>query len=289
MFKRMSLLSITILSLLIFGWMFEPYAQFYMLDRGLPLRVNRRLPRVMLQAGSSGVQPRQVAAIFDLDGTLLDFEGPGHAAMNRALASVGAGNYQISWSLHSECLGRRPREWAPMVLARLGLQSNENAVEEWLRSYYKELEAAYSSMSLIPGAELLLQRLTKLNVPMAIATSSDRETVAKKLGGSKAVVLDCMQAMVCGDDPAVKRGKPAPDGFVEAARLLNVDPESALVFEDATSGLESAAAAGMQSVAIRPLDPEQAACFPVLTGSFAAQPYVTDLSEFDVNAGFGRS
>lgn len=46
-----------------------------------------------------------------------------------------------------------------------------------------------------------------------------------------------ISAVVAGDDPAVKKGKPAPDIYIEAARRLKVDPKDCLVFEDALSGV----------------------------------------------------
>jgi HAD superfamily hydrolase (TIGR01509 family) len=43
----------------------------------------------------------------------------------------------------------------------------------------------------------------------------------------------------------VKRGKPFPDMFLEAARRMNVHPSECLVLEDSTAGFEAASAAGM--------------------------------------------
>ena len=48
----------------------------------------------------------------------------------------------------------------------------------------------------------------------------------------------------------VERGKPAPDMFLYAAKLMNVAPEKCLVFEDAAPGLAAAEAAGMQVVVV---------------------------------------
>ena len=46
------------------------------------------------------------------------------------------------------------------------------------------------------------------------------------------------------------RGKPNPDPFLEAASRLGVPPERCLVFEDTTTGIQAATAAGMASVLV---------------------------------------
>jgi HAD superfamily hydrolase (TIGR01509 family) len=64
-------------------------------------------------------------------------------------------------------------------------------------------------------------------------------------------VLQHFQAIVTADD--VKHGKPAPDIFLEAARRLGVAPERCYAFEDGELGLQSARAAGMVAIDVRPI------------------------------------
>mmetsp|Transcript_24671 Transcript_24671/g.40363 ORF Transcript_24671/g.40363 Transcript_24671/m.40363 type:complete len:109 (+) Transcript_24671:2-328(+) len=63
-------------------------------------------------------------------------------------------------------------------------------------------------------------------------------------------MFEHIKAIVAGDDPAVLKGKPAPDIYLEAAKRLQVKPEECLVFEDALSGVQSGKAAGCRVVAI---------------------------------------
>jgi beta-phosphoglucomutase family hydrolase len=80
--------------------------------------------------------------------------------------------------------------------------------------------------------------------PLAVASGGTREIVTKILGALG--ILDKFQAVVTTED--CRRGKPAPDPFLEAARRLGVAPEKCLVFEDTTAGITAAKAANMQCV-----------------------------------------
>ena len=54
-----------------------------------------------------------------------------------------------------------------------------------------------------------------------------------------------MSHIICGDDPEVLNGKPAPDIYLIAARRLGVEPHHCLAIEDSLSGVQSAKRAGM--------------------------------------------
>jgi HAD superfamily hydrolase (TIGR01509 family) len=56
------------------------------------------------------------------------------------------------------------------------------------------------------------------------------------------------KVVVTADD--VVHGKPAPDMFLLAAKLMGVNPAQCLVFEDAEPGVRAAVAAGMKVVRV---------------------------------------
>jgi len=76
-------------------------------------------------------------------------------------------------------------------------------------------------------------------VKVAIATGCSRET----LETTSEFIDILVPVSVCAED--VKRGKPNPDLFLEAARRLGLEPSKCTVIEDSDAGVEAAAAAGM--------------------------------------------
>jgi sugar-phosphatase len=93
------------------------------------------------------------------------------------------------------------------------------------------------SATAMPGAAALLTSL-----PLdrwAIATSAFRVIAEQWLQHAG---LPLPTALVSVDD--VEHGKPAPDPFLKAARLLGKDPARCLVIEDAPAGISGAKAAG---------------------------------------------
>lgn len=91
-----------------------------------------------------------------------------------------------------------------------------------------------------------------------------------------ATLLDLFDADLCG--AAVARGKPAPDLFLAAARVLGVPPPRCLVIEDAPSGVQAAKAAGMISIGVARLADE------ALLAAAGADRVVTTLDQLDPDA-----
>ncbi len=181
--------------------------------------------------------------IFDLDGVLLDTE-PLYTEVTHRITSRYGKTYD--WSIKSNMLGRPAMDSAEYLIETLGLPL---APGEYLAEREPMLEALLENAGAIPGAEAFTRELYRRGVPMAIATSTD----ARLFGVKKAPHrewLSIFSAVVCGDDPRVKHGKPAPDIFLAAAADLNADPASCLVVEDSPYGIAAAVAAGMRVVGL---------------------------------------
>jgi beta-phosphoglucomutase-like phosphatase (HAD superfamily) len=84
-------------------------------------------------------------------------------------------------------------------------------------------------------------------IPMAVASGGIQahiNAVLKHLG-----IRDFFDAVVTSEN--VKRQKPAPDIFLEAARRLGVPPQFCRAYEDTDLGLQAIGAAGMEAVDVR--------------------------------------
>jgi HAD superfamily hydrolase (TIGR01509 family) len=90
-----------------------------------------------------------------------------------------------------------------------------------------------------PGARELLAALRDEGVPCAMVTMSYERFVAPVLA---ALPKGSFDVVVTGD--AVSRGKPHPEPYLHAARLLGVDPAECVAIEDSNTGARSAEAAG---------------------------------------------
>jgi len=99
------------------------------------------------------------------------------------------------------------------------------------------------------GANEIVEELSRRNIVMGIATSSRAASVDKKRAAHPRI-FDAMEVVVCGDDPEVFSGKPAPDIYLVASKRLGVNPEDCLVFEDALTGVIAGKAAGMTVIAV---------------------------------------
>ncbi|MGH8326940.1 MAG: bifunctional mannitol-1-phosphate dehydrogenase/phosphatase, partial [Steroidobacteraceae bacterium] len=97
-----------------------------------------------------------------------------------------------------------------------------------------------------PGLRQVLERLRRSGLTMAVATSSRRSLAEEYL--INANVLKYFDITVCGDE--VRRGKPHPEIFLQAAAELSRPPQRCLMVEDSENGLLAASEAGGQPVLI---------------------------------------
>jgi beta-phosphoglucomutase len=98
----------------------------------------------------------------------------------------------------------------------------------------------------MPGLEAFLDGATEYGIRLGIGTGAGPKNIAYVLG---LIGMESRFQAVVGAHQ-VKKGKPHPETFLKAAELLGAEPSSCIVFEDALPGVEAAAAAGMNCVAV---------------------------------------
>jgi len=99
---------------------------------------------------------------------------------------------------------------------------------------------------LSPGAVELLDFLVAHHIPHTIATASEKTNLdffVKHLGLD--TWFDVEQIVY---DDGSRRGKPAPDIYLQAARNLGLEPAQCVVIEDSPAGIQAARAAGIGCV-----------------------------------------
>lgn len=188
------------------------------------------------------------AIIFDLDGTLLDSEAAAMRAGTLAFQDLGV---TVDEAFMHGMIGKDYATGARIIKARFGDLDTDRLNTQWM-AHSKRLRAR-DGVALKPGAVELLAHLMDSGLPMALATSSHHQSAHDKLRMSD--LARYFPTVVTRD--SVQNGKPAPDPYLLAAKLLGLAPADCLAFEDSDTGAAAAYAAGMQVVQIPDILPTQ--------------------------------
>ncbi|MGH7068813.1 MAG: HAD family hydrolase [Acetobacteraceae bacterium] len=181
------------------------------------------------------------AVVLDMDGTLHDTEAHYHAALKKAVEAVG---FSVTDAFCHSLIGIPAGETDAMLRAHLGPAF---PIAECDRLYAQQLELSLGrGVPLKPGARELLQALAHHQLKVAVATSASRRAAERHLALSG--LSRALRVVVTRDD--VAHGKPHPDLFLHAAKLLGVSPDACLAVEDSFNGIRAAHAAGMMPVMV---------------------------------------
>ena len=218
---------------------------------------------------------KPAAFLFDLDGTLLDTESFWVKAIVAWLADRGAA--MTEEALAPTVIGHSWIDIQDILHKTFPQLPPATAVEDaqTLRPYYARL-AANPRDQIIPGAVEFFKKVSRI-APCVIVSGSPHDDVvqAAEVCGIENIVRFVLGAEEYG------RGKPAPDGFLKAASMLEVDASECVVVEDSTAGVQAGRAAGMRVIGINRN--------PQVPQDFSGCDWlVHDLSELDVGAVFGN-
>ena len=213
------------------------------------------------------------AVVFDLDGVIVDSEQVWDE-VRELYARESGGVYHGAAA--RDMMGMSSLEWSRYMAETLRVpgtpeEINAAVVERMLERYGE-------APPLIPGAVDAVRRIAA-RWPLGIASSSNPELIQVVLDA--AGLHDAIRVVVSSQE--VRRGKPAPDVYVEAARRLGMEPHRCAAVEDSQNGIRSAHGAGMRVIAVpnphfRPDDEALAQADVVLSSIVELTPEVIDPS-----------
>lgn len=177
------------------------------------------------------------AAIFDMDGLLLDTERVCKRIFQQACE---AQNVPFLEEVYLRIIGCNSAGIEKIIREGYGPSLDYPALHvEWRDRYNAVVK--HQAIPVKEGVIELLEWLKANNVPTAVATSTQKDVAQIKL---RLAGLDqYFDSLSTGCE--VSHGKPHPEIYLLAANRLGVEPEKCLAFEDSNNGTRSAIAANM--------------------------------------------
>lgn len=184
--------------------------------------------------------------IFDFNGTLL-FDSEKHYQAWRVYSKQLRGYSFTDDEMRKYMFGRTNED---IIAYAIGKKPDSELCEKLA----KEKESVYRDMcrndrenfKLAPYAEEFLNYLCEKNIPHTIATMSEKDNVDFYIEEFKLERWFDLDKIVYSNGKIP--GKPAPDIYQIAAKNIGLNPEDCIVVEDAISGIDSAAAAGIGKI-----------------------------------------
>lgn len=183
------------------------------------------------------------AAIFDMDGTLID-----SMWIWRTIGVNYLKKRNIKMPSLKDKIGHLNfKQTAEYFKTTFNLpDSPEEIMQEWNDMAYEEYA---NNIKLKPGASEFLFFLKTRGIKIGLATSNCKELL--DLGLKSTGIYDYFDSITTIDE--VSRGKEFPDIYLLAAEKLNVAPQNCMVFEDILPAMLSAKSAGMKVVGVHDL------------------------------------
>lgn len=177
------------------------------------------------------------AAIFDMDGLLLDTEQVCMTAFQQTCTEM---DIPFKQDIYLSIIGRNQAGIKPIIENGYGDLLDYSVFHpRWMQRYLAVVE--HQAIPVKSGIIALLEWLQSQNIPMVVATSTHNVLAHKKL--QLAGLAHYFSHITSGDE--VINGKPAPEIYLLAAQRLHISPEQCLAFEDSNNGVKSAIAANM--------------------------------------------
>lgn len=178
------------------------------------------------------------AAIFDMDGLLLDTERVCQQSFKKACEHL---SLPFLESVYLGIIGQNAQGIEQTIRDGYGESLDYPALRKvWMHYYHGVVE--HQPIPVKEGVLELLEWFKLHLIPMVVATSTDKKlaNVKLELAGLKHYFTNVTTGC------EVSQGKPHPEIYLLAAERLNIKPEACLGFEDSNNGVRSGVAAGLQ-------------------------------------------
>ena len=186
-------------------------------------------------------------AIFDWDGVIVDSSDL-HLKSWEALAN------ELKLPLPNDHFekgfGKRNETIIPQIL---GWSKDPAQINHWGKrkeEIYREF-GNKDGIKLVRGSKDFLTQILSSTFRCSIGTSTERKNV--ELAIRQHDLSQYFLGVACSED--VSKGKPDPEVFLKAAKILSITPKNCVVFEDSPHGIEAAIRAGMKTVALTTTHP----------------------------------
>ena len=180
------------------------------------------------------------ALLFDLDGTLVDSMPAHNQAWIQVLKKYGV---DISEDILYKMAGIPNFRTAEIFIADYSIDVQPEQIVEQKEDLFVK---SFKDLQKIPAVAALAEKFYKI-LPLGIVSGSSRARIIESLEITNLTHL--FNCIVSSDD--TERGKPFPEPYELAARLLGVDSKTCLVFEDGAAGIEAALSAKMNVVYVK--------------------------------------
>lgn len=200
--------------------------------------------------------------LFDLDDLMVNSAHIHQEASRRIFLEFGVDTTTLPHDVISSYFGKRVIEILHILVDHYGLTGKVDVkkLDEERQTIF--LELIEKELEPMPGLFELIDTIRPTSFKRAMASSGTKKYINAVI--NKFSLGDFFQAVVSGD--MVRNGKPSPDVFLMAAKLLDSEPAKCLVLEDSTCGALAAKTAGMYCIGVEN----------------SLSPYKQDLSQCDV-------